>query len=493
MPYSYFACPARAALRRLGQAAVLLLGAWLNDTPAAMAQASPSDSVLVLRGRLWDGTGRPALEQGVLVLRGGRVAAAGPASRVSVPAGARVLTLPPGHTILPGLIDLHQHLRPQYAAWLLPAGVTTVRDANNTLETLAEVQRIRPYAPRVLFSGPLLDGSSSFFHKLLRSSGMPEPEVKAALRPATAGPIGQNVMLEATTPEQARAAVDSLAAHGVAVVKLYEQLAWPVYQAAAARARERGLPVMTDLGMLVTRGLSGAQVDARQALRAGVASIEHASGYALAYQRLGGDLTREPFDDKLLDQLARETVRARTALVPTLSVFYGGAQLDSARVLTGLPGADNVPTEMKMFFAMQQRGLKGDAHQHSLTDLHLTQALLRRVQQRGGLIGAGTDAPAGSYNLPGGGLHRELLLLVEAGLTPAQALYAATGGAARILRRPQLGTLQSGHVADVVVVAGRPDENIRATRAIRYVIQAGRVLPLAQLQQQARSETGSMP
>jgi cytosine/adenosine deaminase-related metal-dependent hydrolase len=492
MQYLYLIQSTRTMVMRLGQAATLVLGAWLSNTVAAVAQATP-DSVLVLQGRLWDGTGRPALEQAVLVLREGRVAAVGRAGRVAVPAGARVLTFPAGHTILPGLIDLHQHLRPQYAAWLLPAGVTTVRDANNTLQTLAEVQSIRPYAPRVLYSGPLLDGSTSFFYQLLQSSGMSAQEIKSTLRPATAGPVNQNMMLEATTPEQARAAVDSLASHGVAVIKLYEQLTWPVYQAAAARARERGLPVMTDLGMLVTRGMRGAQVDARQALQAGVASIEHGSGYALAYQRLGGDPTREPFDDKLLDRLARETVRARTALVPTLSVFYGGAQPDSARVLTGLPGAGYVPPGMQAFFAMQQRGMKGEAHQLSVTDLHLAQALLRRVQQRGGLIGAGTDAPAGSYNLPGGGLHRELALLVEAGLTPAQALYAATGGAARILRQPQLGTLQPGQVADVVVVAGKPDQHIRASRAVRYVIQAGHLLPLAQLQQQARSETGSMP
>ncbi|MCA8831398.1 amidohydrolase family protein [Hymenobacter pini] len=451
------------------------------------------DSVLVLRGRLWDGTGRPALERGVVVIKSGSILAVGPENRVRIPAKARVVNVAPEETILPGLIDLHEHLRPQYTAWLLPAGVTTVRDANNQLTMLAQVRRIRPYAPRVLYSGPLLDGPTTFFRELLTASGFPDSDLQVAIRPATAGPITDNLVLEVSTPAQAQAAVDSLAAHGASVVKLYEQLSWPAYQAAVARARQKNLPVMTDLGMQITRGLTGAQVDALQAIQAGVSSIEHTSGYALAYKRLGGDPAKEPFDEQLLDQLAQATVRAKVALVPTFSVFYAAAAPDSARQLQGLPGAAYVPSAMQQWFEMQAKAYDAEAHQVSLADLHLAQAVVRRVHKLGGLIGAGTDAPAGAYNLAGGGLHRELALLVEAGLTPSQALYAATGGAARILRQPQLGTLQRGHVADIVVVTGKPDQNIRATRAIRYVIQAGKLLPLTELKQQAKAEGGSIP
>ena len=102
----------------------------------------------------------------------------------------------------------------------------------------------------------------------------------------------------------------------------------------------------------------------------------------------------------------------------------------------------------------------------------------------GGLIGAGTDAPAGDYNLPGGGLHRELALLVRAGLTPMAALHAATGAAGKILGRPDLGTLRPGSIADVLIVAGNPATDIRATRNVRFVLQAGRVLPIDSLLRQ---------
>ncbi|MBT9391703.1 amidohydrolase family protein [Hymenobacter sp. NST-14] len=485
----------RALLGVLGTAA-LTAGAprvCSAAKPPALGPPVAVDSVLVLRGRVFDGTGRPALEHGVVVIRDGRVVAVGPAGKVQVPGAARVIEVATG-TILPGLIDLHQHLRPQYAAWLLPAGITTVRDANNTLDVLQQARAIRPFAPRILYSGPLLDGPDTFFRSLLGAYGTPDSVLTTLVRPATAGPIREVMVLQAATPEQARAAVDSLAAHGATVVKLYEQLAWPVYQAAAAQARRRRLPVMTDLGMETTRGLSKAQVDARQAMQAGVGSIEHASGYALAYQRLGGDPTREPFDDRLLDQLARETVRRRVALVPTLSAFYAGIAPDSSRRIAALPGGDRVPPPMVQFFEQQLQGFRRETvHKASLADFHLAQALTRRIQQLGGLIGAGTDAPAGAYNLPGGGLHRELALLVEAGLTPAQALYAATGGAARILRQPTLGTLQPGQVADVLVVEGNPTQDIRATRAIRHVIQQGRVLPLTELIKQATTEEGSLP
>jgi len=119
-----------------------------------------------------------------------------------------------------------------------------------------------------------------------------------------------------------------------------------------------------------------------------------------------------------------------------------------------------------------------------LADLRLDQALTRRIHELGGVIGAGTDVPAGDYNLPGGGLHRELELLVKAGLTPLAALHAATGAAGQILGLPGLGTLRAGSVADVIIVAGNPATNIRATRNVRYVLQAGRVQPVDSLRAQ---------
>ena len=458
----------------------LLVGTALIALCATHPQPGkkPLPGVIVLKGRVIDGTGAAPIEHGVVVIAQGRVQCVGPAGKCAYPADAQVIDAGTG-TILPGLIDLHVHSRPHYFSWFLPAGVTTVRDANNALSTLQGLKKAGRYQPRLVHTGPLLDGPSSIFKIFF-----PDSLVARFVRPAPAGPVRDLIAQEVRTPAEARAAVDSVAAHGAAFVKLYEQLSPEAYRAAADEARLRHLRVMTDLGMMETRGLAGAQVDALQAMQAGVQTIEHASGYALAYQRLGGDPTK-PLDAKLVDRLARATVRSHTALVPTLSVFYGTVYPDTARrQMANLPGGTSIPTAMATFFDQHAAQGKPDTRERAAADLRLDQALTRRIHELGGVIGAGTDVPAGDYNLPGGGLHRELELLVQAGLTPLAALHAATGAAGQILGLPGLGTLRAGSVADVIIVTGNPAANIRATRNVRYVLQAGQVLPADSLQSQ---------
>ena len=459
---------------------VLLTGIALF-TFAAAAQtpsAAPRAAELVLTGRIIDGTGAAPIERGVVVIANGRVQCVGPMGHCPYSTRARVIDAGTG-TIMPGLIDLHVHTRAAYFSWFLPAGVTTVRDANNSLSTLLALQRVKPNRPRLVYTGPLLDGPATVFTQFF-----PDSLVTRFVRPAPAGPVRNLIAQVVRTPAEARAAVDSVAAHGAAFVKLYEQLSPAAYRAAADEAHRRHLRVMTDLGMMETRGLEGAQVDAMQALKAGVQSIEHASGYALAYQRLGGDPT-QPLDAKLVDRLARATVQSHTALVPTLSVFYGTVYPDSAkRQLARLPGGTTVPADMAAFFDQAAGRSTPATRVRAAADLRLDRALTRRIYELGGVIGAGTDVPAGDYNLPGGGLHRELALLVGAGLPPVAALHAATGAAGQILGLPRLGTLRAGSVADILIVAGNPAVDIRATRTVRYVLQAGRVLSADSLQAQ---------
>lgn len=432
---------------------------------AAATGAPPARAAaLVLEGRVVDGTGAPALEPGMVVLQGDRITCVGRAGRCRVPAGAARLEVGAG-TILPGLVDLHVHARPHYLTWFLAAGVTTIRDANNAFQ-MVDTLRARALRPGMVWTGPMLDGPQT----VMRSFG---PD--GVKRPHQ-GPLDAAWTIEVTTPEEARAAVDTAAARGAGFVKLYERLEPAVYRAAAARARERGLLVMTDLGMHSTRGLAGAEVDALEAIAAGVRSIEHASGFALAYRRMGGDPLRVPFDPVLLDTLAAALVRSGTALVPTLSVAY--AFSDSVTDVTALPVADRLPAEMGKFFADGAARRTASSRERSRLGFVLTSELVRRVRDLGGIIGAGSDSPAGVYNLPGGGIHRELELLVAAGLTPLEAIHAATGAAAWILDRKDIGVLAPGRVADLVVVTGNPLTDIRASRGIQAVIQGGRVLPL---------------
>lgn len=432
-------------MRWLGWCALALL-------VAGCAAAGPDpEGLLVLRGRIIDGTGAPPIEDGVVIVEGDRIHCAGSRKTCKVPRGAEVVDAGEG-TILPGLIDLHTHARPHYLWMFLAAGVTTARDMNNDFDVLESMGRDGPDRVRLLWSGPLVDGPNSVIKRM-----------------------GGRIM-EATSPEAARAAVDTLAAGGVAVVKLYEQIPTAAFLAAAERAAEVGLPTAADLGTQITRGLNGAEVDALQALEAGVGSIEHLSGFALAYQRLGGDPAREPLDPALIDTLARAVVRHDAAVVPTLIVDAGFAA-ESLDFAEEIPLADKLPEGMAEWWAGMHASLGPATREKAAADFRLSIALLRRIHELGGRIGAGSDTPAGPFDVPGGGLHYELQLLVDqAGLSPLEAIRAATGEAARILERDDLGVIAAGKMADLIIVDGNPAEEIRATRNPRWVVKAGNLL-----------------
>jgi imidazolonepropionase-like amidohydrolase len=169
-------------------------------------------------------------------------------------------------------------------------------------------------------------------------------------------------------------------------------------------------------------------------------------------------------------------------VVPTLAVFY--AFSDSVTDVGDLPIGERLaqlPKDMRDFFEQGAATRTPASRDRSRQSYLLAAAVGRRVREFGGVIGAGSDSPAGVYNIPGGALHRELELLVREGMPPLEAIHAATGAAAKILGRPDLGTIRPGSVADLVVVAGNPAEEVRATRRIRAVIQAGRTLPMDSL------------
>lgn len=413
----------------------------------------PAEPATVLRGRLIDGTGAAPVENGVVVIQGERIACAGAASSCRIPAGAKVIDAE-GGTILPGLIDLHAHVWDAgMLSMFLPAGVTTVRDLHNTFENLAMLDAAPGPRPRLLRAGPLIDGRQSWPGALIAS------DVPAAVR-----------------------AVDTVAAHGVDFVKLYSGLSLAQVTAATAEARRLGKPVTADL--------LASDVDALQAMEAGVGGLEHASGFSQAYRRMGGDPEVFPLDSVLMDSLARALVRRGAYIVPTLIVAHQYAA-ETRPSLAGVPLADRVPDHVHAFWA------RGDAATPSFKhvfDVHEKFAahLTRRVVAMGGRVGAGSDLP-NPYVTPGGALHQELELLVGAGLTPLQAIRAATGGAADILGRTDLGVLAAGRAADVIVVGGNPAADVRATRDVRVVIHDGQVLPMDALLAAAPPVRGSRP
>lgn len=443
----------------LSLAAVLAAALSLSAAPASARPAAD----LVLQGRLFDARAGEVIEDGVVVVAGGRVVCSGAADACEWSGGPEVRAFADA-TILPGLIDLHVHARSHYAAAFPAMGVTTVRDANNTLAAIAAI-RANPFAPRVLASGPMLDSPQSVIIRMSETAGR-----------AGEHPIETIMPLIADDAAEAIAAVDALAAAGADHVKLYESLGEEAFRAAAARAREHGLPVMTDAGTAFTRGLTLARMDIVDAANAGVDTVEHFSGLALAYRQRGGDPFAETVDMTIMSDIARDLQAAGTAQVPTLAtrhLFADSGALD----LSGFGAAERLAPFMEGQWSFSRRFAQAQTARLQ-ADGRLSAALLPQLLAAGVLIGAGSDTPAAPGALPGAALHMELEALVHAGLTPADALQAATVNAARIIRRADLGHLGAGAVADIVVVAGDPLADIRDSRNILAVWRAGEALDI---------------
>ena len=423
---------------------------------------SPADAALL--GRVFDARAGTVIEHGVVVIAGERIRCAG--AREACDWDDATAQHDYGDALLlPGLIDLHVHARPHFIDAFVPAGVTTIRDAGNTLDNIAQL-RGTPGAPRIFAAGPLIDGPDS----VMTPDGP---------RPLDVDTLGAQPSLTVTSADEAETAIAALADRGVDWIKLYEQLPPDVFDAAVAAAARHELPVMSDLGLVVTRGLSGADVDARQAAATGVTTLEHIGGAALAYARLGGDPFAETLDAAHIDRIVADLADSAVAVVPTAGNTAQFLAPDSLE-RDGLPGGDRIAPHFDGYWSHLAGVLEPPAaHARARADQRLLDALLPRLHAAGVPIGAGSDAPAAPYIVPGPALHQELEALVGAGLTPVQALQAATDVAAGILGQPDLGRLDAGTRADVLVVDGDPLADIRATRNVVAVWKDGAAVDLA--------------
>ena len=388
-----------------------------------------------------------------LVIRGNRIVAEGPSVSVRTPAGARVID-GRGKFLIPGLWDMHVHLTMPGGRDVLPLyianGVTGVRDMASDWPTLtawrADIRRGSVIGPRIVSSGPYLEGGDQPIPHLL---------VKA--------------------PADAASAIDSLQRLGVDFIKVHGQLSPESYFAIARVARERRIP----FGGHVSR-----TVGAAAASDSGQASIEHllsipnpctaAEVMDLAPRfPVQGALGRCDTTDQtpLYERLRRNG----TWVVPTLV-----AQVEISRwPKRDLPGdsvARYLPDSLRQYVAgifPMVDSVPPDA------DLNGRKLFDKRVQVTGALFRAGvgvlpgTDAPLRN-SPPGFGLHEELLHLTRAGLTPFEALRAATLEPARFFGMlDSLGTIEPGKVADLVLLTANPLDDIRNSSRTAYVVANG--------------------
>jgi imidazolonepropionase-like amidohydrolase len=419
------------------------------------AQTATSDITAFANVSVIDGTSpTPRLDRTVVV-RGNRIIAEGPSASVNVPAGARRID-GRGKFLIPGLWDMHVHtVMPggrDVLALYIANGVTGVRDMASDWPTLtawrSEIARGTIIGPRIVASGPYLEGGDQPIPHLL---------VK--------------------TPADAAPAVDSLVRLGVDFIKVHGQLTRESYFAIARAARARGIPFA---------GHVSRAVGAADASDSGQASIEHI--LAIPNPCSSAEVTalapRFPVQAALgrcdtADQspLYARLSRNRTWVVPTL-VAQVEISLWPKRALPGDSVARYLPDSLRQYVAgifPMVDSVPPDA------DINGRKLFEKRVAVTGALfragvgVMAGTDAPLRN-SPPGFGLHEELLLLTRAGLSPFEALRAATLEPARFLGMlDSLGTIATGKVADLVLLTANPLVDIRNSSRTTMVVSDGRL------------------
>jgi hypothetical protein len=449
-----------AARRALGAALLALALGAAGARAGAAAEAHDPPALALAGGTLVDlsqfGERGRDLADAIVVVRGGRIAAAGARGEVEIPAGARTVDVT-GKFVVPGLVDGFAGMNSAaQARAYLHAGVTTIVGVSDRRR------------------GPLA--------------------LDAALRPRVL-PLASVGYAEDGEPESAPAAVrrriDELARAGARVLLLMYPLPPESVAVAVERARELSLATLGELG----------ETPYPTALALGVEAFVHTSRYslALAPEETRRAVARAPFGPAKLDyyrllvstlargpeveRWARRLGSAPAALIPTLAMEYldlpghanpwlepEAAILDPAGIhLPADPRSGNRPAALES---------GADAFPPDLAPTLL--ALETRYAAAGAryLAGSGTSAFG---TLPGISLRHELALLVRAGLTPRRALAAATANYREIFRWRDLGCVAPGCLADLLVLARDPTVDLGALREIDLLVAGGALVDRAAL------------
>jgi hypothetical protein len=409
--------------------------------------------------RIVDGNGGPPIEHGIIVVEGKTIISVGARSDVPIPPNARRISAS-GKTALPGLADMHVHLNggwdgvssdmlgyKRYMNAFLYAGVTTVMDTGNIepyiLQLRAEISAGRLTGPHIYCVGPLIDGPDSFW-------------------PAITSPL--------VSKDQVPGLVRRLSGEKVDFIKLYAGLSDALVQAMSTEAQKYNLRTIID------QHARNGSIDLMQE---GIAGYAHLPPYAMS-------------DDAIAVAQAHHIF-----FITTLSLYesFSRRRFQDLSFLNDPLIADATPAFALK--SLREEFGAAAANQQPPTRLvgrlHDAERNVRRLKDAGLLIAAGTDAPyPGDFQ--GEGLHRELELLVEAGFTPLEAITTATRNAALIVNAGELwGTLTPGKRADIVIVDGKPDQNIHDTRRIAIVVREGVVLDRSKLRSNPATDPGYLP
>ncbi len=424
-----------------------LLGSACVLAMMSLSTTSFAANMTVLDGaRLFDGSGKPVIDNARIVIQDGLIQAAGYPADVAIPPGATV-TRYNGKTIIPGLISDHTHLG-QYDS-------TISGSPFNEATIVRQLLQYEGFGVTTVVSMGVNGAEFYPLREKLRNHSVKGADIFGADKgigvPLGAPPTkaGADQLDRPTTPGEARAAVRAAAARGTDLIKLWlddfqgahlVKMEPAIYRAAIDEAHKQGLRVVAHIYYLK---------DAKDLIKAGADVLGHGVRDAL-------------IDDEFVSLMRTHG----TWYIPTLGVDEASYRFAENPELLKDPSLRKAmnPKLLSQFEDPKWRetqlanpGLKL-WHQGLENNLRNT----KRLVDEGLAVCFGTDSGAMPLRVPGYAEHRELELLVQAGLTPAQALELATGKAADMMNLTDRGRIEAGKRADLVVVDGDPTKNIEA-------------------------------
>ena len=457
-------------VHRLLLVALVFVTACGSHAPELVRRpAAPPPAVVFRDVSVLDVRDGSAARRDVLVV-GDRITAVTAPNGAEAPAGARTIA-GAGATLLPGLVDMHGHVGQSSApAWLgelpdpdanlrafLYCGVTTVLDpADLSSQAFARRDRVRRgelLGPTIYAAGPMVTAPGGHPVAILRQ--LAPWWIRWYLIPRLAAQVD--------SPAAARAAVDEIAGMGADVIKFsvdrlpddVPRIARDVLEAGVDEARRRGVRAVAHIGTVE---------DGLDAARAGIAAWMHGV-----------------YKERIPDEMIPVFAAFHIPMVPTLAVFEAYAVAGQGpRAATPLE-TETVPAAILRAFDSIPASYDTSRFAPYLAKLRAQRPAwgdnVRRLHAAGVTMLAGSDVQTGVF--PGAALHRELHLLVEAGLSPAEAIRAATIDGARFLadgKEPDFGIVAEGKRADLLLVDGDPARDLDALARIRAVMKSGVIL-----------------
>ncbi len=443
---------------------LLEVSAFCMVAVTAESHGQDQRPVALTQAVIIDGNGGAPIEHGTLVVRGEKIEAIGPAESVPIPANAELRDLD-GKVVMPGLADMHVHLvggwdgvsgdmlgYQRYLNALLYAGVTTVLDAGNVqpfvVQMRNEIAAGRLVGPRIYCAGAIVDGA--------------EPE-------------WPSISYSVTSLEQIPKIVRRLKQDHVDIIKAYVGLSDRMVMTLVQEGRKNSLRVFID------QGYRNGSLDLAFT---GIAAFAHVpdvpifslySPDAIKFMKQRGVMFTSSL--AVIESFSRRRLTDLTFLEYPLikdtapPSFLADLRAEARREPGPLPPGHDSPVER-----FKQRSIN-----------------VKALFDAGFLMSAGTDAPYPGVFL-GEGIHHELELLVEAGLRPLDAITVATrNGAQWIGAGNEWGTLESGKLANLLVINGRPDQKIQESRNIELVMQQGKILDREKLKLNPATDPGFRP